>query len=224
MPLTPVKTPRVVKQLFSNYVWGVPTTDKVIYLTFDDGPTPKITDWTLNILKQYNAQATFFCIGNNVEKHPEIFNTILEHGHAIGNHTQNHVKGWQSKTEAYLKTISGCESIFKSEGSNSNTVNRKSLVTNLFRPPYGQITPKQGKQLIQLGYKIIMWDVLSFDWNHAVTKEKCLENVVTKTTPGSIIVFHDSVKASRNMQYTLPKVLAHFSKKGYTFKALDTAI
>ena len=224
MPLTPVKTPRVVKQLFSNYVWDVPTTEKVIYLTFDDGPTPEITDWTLQILKQYKAKATFFCIGNNVEKYPDIFKNILDNGHAIGNHTQNHVKGWNTKTEDYLESAKNCESVYKSEVYNLNIKTDTSLITNLFRPPYGQISPKQGQKLTQLGYKIIMWDVLSFDWNHRVTKERCLKNVLNKTAPGSIIVFHDSVKASRNMQYALPKVLAHFSEKGYAFKALDTVV
>ena len=214
MTLTPVKTPLVAKKMFPNYIWDIATKDKIIYLTFDDGPTPEITNWTLNTLKKYNAKATFFCIGNNVEKHPNIFQNILDEGHAIGNHTQNHIKGWKTKTNDYLANIELCENVFKNRTP-------KSSIVNLFRPPYGQITPKQGKKLIALGYKIIMWDVLSFDWEKEVSKETCLNNVTSKATNGSIIVFHDSIKASKNMQFTLPKVLDYFSKKGFKFESLS---
>lgn len=215
MTLTPIKTPLVAKKMFPNYVWDISTTEKVIYLTFDDGPTPEITNWTLDILKQYNAKATFFCIGNNIEKYPDIFQDILNEEHVIGNHTQNHIKGWKTKAKDYLKNIVVAEEVIKSQ-----IVNHKSLIVNLFRPPYGQITPKQGKKLIELGYKIIMWDVLSFDWDKSVDKKKCLSNVIKKTANGSIIVFHDSIKASKNMQYALPLALEYFSKKGYAFKSL----
>ncbi|NNC50170.1 MAG: polysaccharide deacetylase family protein [Flaviramulus sp.] len=210
MTFTPIKTPLIAKKLFPNYVWDIPTTKKVVYLTFDDGPTPEITNWTLNILKEYQAEATFFCIGNNVEKHPEIFENILNNGHVIGNHTQNHIKGWKNNTKDYLTDVNKAKEIISTKTN-----------TNLFRPPYGQITPKQGKNLIELGYKIIMWDVLSFDWDKQVNKETCLNNVVSKTKEGSIIVFHDSLKASNNMKYALPEVLEYFSKKGYVFKALN---
>ncbi|GAA3646048.1 polysaccharide deacetylase family protein [Flavivirga jejuensis] len=222
MTLIPIKTPLLVKKIFPNYVWDIPTTDKVIYLTFDDGPTPEITNWTLNTLKEYNAKATFFCIGNNIKKHPDIFQNILDDGHSIGNHTYNHVKGWRTKSEDYLKNVEETQRIINDQISNSNSkiVNHQSSVVNLFRPPHGQITPKQGRKLITLGYKIIMWDVLSFDWQNNVSKETCLNNVTSKATNGSIIVFHDSVKASKNMLYTLPKTLEFFSKKGYTFKAI----
>uniref|UniRef100_UPI004048BAA6 polysaccharide deacetylase family protein n=1 Tax=Mariniflexile sp. TaxID=1979402 RepID=UPI004048BAA6 len=196
MTLTPVKTPLAVKKMFANYIWDIETKEKVIYLTFDDGPTPEITHWTLNVLKTYNAKATFFCIGNNVEKHPDIFQNILEEGHAIGNHTQNHIKGWKTKAKDYLANIQSCENVFKIQIPKSKIVNQKSLIVNrnssiinLFRPPYGQITPKQGKKLIELGYKIIMWDVLSFDWEQETSKETCLKNVTSKATSGSIVVF-----------------------------------
>lgn len=236
MPLIPARTPRFIKKLFPNYVWGVSTTKKVIYLTFDDGPTPEITNWTLDVLKQYNAKATFFCIGNNVEKHPEIFHDILNAGHAIGNHTHNHLKGWKNSADAYLKNVDKAQDIIKfqipktkfqnlaNDSQSSKIVNQQSLITNLFRPPYGQITSKQGKKLIALGYRIIMWDVLSFDWQNRVSEQRCLDNIINNTTKGSIIVFHDSVKASRNMQYALPKVLAYFSEKGYRFEPLDMAL
>ncbi|TBN00242.1 polysaccharide deacetylase family protein [Hyunsoonleella flava] len=224
MPLTPVKTPKVVKSLFPNYVWNIDTLEKEIYLTFDDGPTPEITEWTLNILEQYQAKATFFCIGANVEKHPEIFKKILDAGHSIGNHTQHHIKGWKVKNKAYLKDVEACETVYKSQmrSSNSEIVNQKSLIANFFRPPYGKITPKQGKSLIEKGYSIVMWDVLSFDWDKNVSKEECYNNVVSKAKNGSIIVFHDSVKASKNMQYALPKVLEHYSKSEYEFRGLNS--
>ena len=214
MTLTPIKTPIVAKKMFPNYIWDIAATENVIYLTFDDGPTPEITDWTLDVLKQYNAKATFFCIGNNIEKYPDIFERTIKAGHAIGNHTQNHIKGWKTNTKDYLSNISEAKNVIDMYLENFG----KSI---LFRPPYGQITPKQGKQLMALGYKIVMWDVLSFDWETSISKETCLNNVLTKVSAGSIIVFHDSVKASKNMQYALPKVLDHFSKKGYAFKALN---
>lgn len=229
MDFIPIKTPWVAKKIFSNYVWDVQTDKKIIYLTFDDGPTPEITSWTLDTLKQYNAKATFFCIGNNIEKHPNIFQNTIKEGHAVGNHTNNHIKGWKTKTRDYLENVGLCEKVLKTQAPQHKTVNRQSLTrtgrsqntTTLFRPPYGQMTPKQGKSLIENGYKIIMWDVLSFDWDKNISPETCLKNVISKANSGSIIVFHDSVKASKNMQYALPKVLDYFSKKGFVFKSLE---
>ena len=213
MNLTPATTPPFVKKLFPNLVWELPTKEKTIYLTFDDGPTPKITEWTLSILKQYNAKATFFCIGKNIEDHPEIFNNIISEGHAIGNHTYDHLKGWKTSSKDYLKNIEKAQITIKAQTT-------KSSIGSLFRPPYGQIRPKQIKELTQLGYKIVMWTVLAIDWDKTVSKEKCLENVISNTSSGSIVVFHDSNKASENMQYALPKVLEYFSKKGYVFKRI----
>lgn len=206
MSLTPVKTPVLVKKMFPNYIWDILSEANDIYLTFDDGPTPNITDKVLDILKIYNAKATFFCVGENVKKHPELTQRVLEEGHVLGNHTNNHIKGWKTKTKAYLNNIE--------EAS-------KFIDSKLFRPPYGQLKPNQGKQLIDKGYKIIMWNVLSFDWDNAVSKEECQNKVISKSTKGSIVVFHDSVKASKNVLFALPKVLEHFSKKGYSFKAID---
>lgn len=232
MPIRFVKIPEVVKTMFPNFVWDIPTSEKTIYLTFDDGPTPEITNWTLNTLKAYNAKATFFCIGNNVEKHPEIFQNIIKEGHAIGNHTHNHLKGWKTKTDDYLANIKLCENAFndaylkfeklnpKFQISNSKIVNQKSLTVNLFRPPYGKIKSAQAKKLLALNYKIIMWDVISFDWDKNIKEETCLNNVITKAGNGSVVVFHDSLKATKNMTYTLPKVLDYFSKQGYCFKAI----
>jgi peptidoglycan/xylan/chitin deacetylase (PgdA/CDA1 family) len=233
--LTPIKTPVIAKKMFPNYIWDLPTSNKIIYLTFDDGPTPEITNWTLEVLKQFNAKATFFCIGRNIEKHPDIFQNIITDGHAIGNHTHNHIKGWKTNAKDYVENIAVCDSILKKQMPNakyqaqtsknynlalSNSY-QKSLITTLFRPPYGQITPKQGKTLIALNYKIIMWDVLSFDWEQNVSPETCYKNVIKKATTGSIVVFHDSIKASKNMQFALPKVLNYFTDKGYSFESLN---
>jgi peptidoglycan/xylan/chitin deacetylase (PgdA/CDA1 family) len=211
--ITPTKTPFVVKKLFPNYIWEIPTTDKNLYLTFDDGPTPNITDWVLQELKQFNAKATFFSIGKNVKEHPLLFNKILEDGHSIGNHTQNHIKGWKTKTKPYL------ENVFEAEKTIIEQLDG-SFKVNLFRPPYGQIKPKQGNKLIELGYKIVMWDVLSFDWDKTVSNQECFNHVISKSKDGSIIVFHDSVKASNNMKFALPKVLEYYTEKGYSFKAI----
>ncbi len=197
--------------MFPNYVWDGQTNQKELFLTFDDGPTPEITNWTLDVLKQYNAKATFFCIGKNVKKHPEIFKNILAQDHAIGNHTQHHVKGWKTKTKNYIKDTLIAE----------EQINQFKDTSSLFRPPYGQIKPKQGQKLMALGYKIVMWDVLSFDWQADLDKETCLNNVISKSKPGSIIVFHDSVKASKNMMYALPKVLDYFSNLDYAFKGIE---
>ncbi len=207
MRLAPIKTPKAIVNLFPNYTWSVNPKphEKVIYLTFDDGPTPEITDWTLDILKEYKATATFFCIGNNVEKLPHIYKRIISEGHGIGNHTNNHIKGWRTKTDDYIENTEKASKIIQSK---------------LFRPPYGQIRPKQGKALINLGYKIIMWSVLSFDWEKELSKEDCYNNIINNTKAGDIVVFHDSVKAAKNMQYALPKVLEYYSEKGYIFKRI----
>ncbi|WP_353776855.1 polysaccharide deacetylase family protein [Winogradskyella sp. 3972H.M.0a.05] len=212
MDLTPAKTPKVVKSLFPSYVWDIPSKhQKTIYLTFDDGPTPEVTEWVMDTLKAYNAKATFFCIGNNVEKHPDIFKKLIDEGHAIGNHTFNHLKGWKVKTSTYLEDVEHTKTIFS---SNSKT-------TSLFRPPYGKLKPKQGRKLQKLGYKIMMWDVLSFDWSKEVSEIQCLENVISNATSGSIVVFHDSLKAKDNLEFALPKVLEYYSKEGYSFKAIE---
>lgn len=217
MRFAPVKTPLVVKKMFPNYVWDITTDEQIIYLTFDDGPTLEITEWTLKTLEEFNAKATFFCIGNNIEKHPEIFQQILKKGHSIGNHTHNHIKGWKTSTEDYVANVLKAQEVMSSEFRIQNS----EFKVNLFRPPYGQLKNKQGKALRKLGYNIIMWDVIAFDWEAEISSEKCLNNVLTKTENGSIVVFHDSVKASKHLQYALPKVLAYFSEKGFVFKAIE---
>lgn len=215
MNLTPVKTPKLVSKLFPNYVWSIETDKKDLYLTFDDGPTPVITSWVLDTLKTFNAKATFFCIGKNIEGNPELFQRILEEGHLVGNHTQNHVNGWKTKTPEYMENVLKAENVLASHVPNFKVQQK------LFRPPYGQIKPQQGSKILELGYKIIMWDVLSFDWDASVSEQECLNNVISRSKPGSIVVFHDSVKASLNMKYALPLTLEYFYKEGYEFKPLS---
>ena len=211
MKIIPVKTPNLVKRVLPSLVWKINTKQKIIYLTFDDGPTPEITEWTLNILDKYNAKATFFCIGKNIEKYPQIFKLILEKGHTIGNHTNNHLKGWKTKTKDYLENIN------LAQDQIDKFYKGKQL---LFRPPYGRIKPKQIKEISKLNYRIIMWNILSKDWDKTISKETCLDNVVKKTNSGDIVVFHDSIKASNNLKYVLPQMLDYFTKKGFEFKRI----
>lgn len=215
MKIIPAKTPGFVKTLFPNFIWNINTNNKTLYLTFDDGPTPEITNWVLGTLKPYDAKATFFCIGNNIEKHPDIFQNIVNNGHAIGNHTYNHLKGWKHKTATYTEEVKQTQELI-----DSTINNQQSKIYKLFRPPYGKFKTKQSKAIQNLGYKIILWDVLSYDWDKSVTEDDCLKNVLSSAKEGSIVVFHDSVKASKNLKFVLPKVLEYYSKKGYVFKAL----
>jgi len=207
------KTPNLVQRIFSNYVWRFSSVKKEIYLTFDDGPTPEITKFVLAELKKYNAKATFFCIGKNIKNHPEIFEEILADKHSVGNHTQNHLNGFETKTSEYITNFLACENVI------SNMV-EKSQNLKLFRPPYGKIKKKQATEIFKKGYKIIMWDVLSADFDESISKEKCLDNVLKNTENGSIIVFHDSIKASEKLKYVLSKVLEFYSKKGFEFKSI----
>lgn len=200
-----VKTPFWLKKIFSSYSWEVRTGEKELYLTFDDGPHNIATPFVLQQLEQFDAKATFFCIGKNVILHPEIHAAILKKGHTIGNHTHNHLNGWKVNTKDYSTDVD--------EAS-------KHISSRLFRPPYGRITNSQGKVLLCKDFKVIMWDVLSGDFDKNITVEKCATNVIRNARKGSIIVFHDSEKAYNNLNYALPKVLEHFSEKGYVFKSL----
>ena len=207
-----IKTNSLIKKIFQNYVWNIPNAENKIYLTFDDGPTPEITDWVLDQLTKYNIKATFFCIGKNIEKYPTIFSKVINEGHSIGNHTFNHLNGWQTSIEDYLENFKLCETAI---------CNLQSATCTLFRPPYGKIKRTQAKKISQLGYKIIMWDVLSADFDTTISPEKCLENVLENVKSGSIIVFHDSIKAFPNLKYTLPKTLEILSKRGFVFEKMD---
>ena len=206
-----VKTNRLIKKVFSNLVWDIPNSENKIYLTFDDGPIPEVTEWVLDLLKSEGIKATFFCIGDNIKKHPEVYKRILSEGHQTGNHTFNHLNGWKTQTNHYIDNFKLCET----EISKPETRNSK-----LFRPPYGKIKPSQSKVIRKLGYKIIMWDVLSYDFDHSITAENCLLNVISNTEQGSIIVFHDSVKAEKNLKYALPKAIHILKNNGFVFDVI----
>ena len=196
-----VKTPKFVHRLFPKRVWSFPNSKNSVYLTFDDGPIPEVTPWVIKVLKQYKAKATFFCIGDNVTKHANVFQQVIEEGHSIGNHTYYHLNGWSTKTKDYINNCEKCE----------NRLNRfqdcKSTSNPLFRPPFGKLTLKQSKTLQEKGFHIIMWDVLSADFDPKISNKKCLENVLKNIQPGSIVVFHDSLKSYDKLRYVLPKVL-----------------
>lgn len=209
-----VKTHSILKKIFSKYIWDLPNCENKIYLTFDDGPTPEITNWVLDTLEKHNAKATFFCIGKNIEKEPALFKRIIDQHHAIGNHTQDHANGWATPKETYLESIATCANTIE------NHICSKSS-PKLFRPPYGKAKSSQIDALLKLGYKIVMWDVLSADFDTSITKEKCLENVITNIKSGSIIIFHDSVKAFPNLEYTLPRVLEYIDQKHFQYATVS---
>jgi peptidoglycan/xylan/chitin deacetylase (PgdA/CDA1 family) len=202
-----VKTPWWLKRIYSNYTWSLPAKEKIIYLTFDDGPHPQATPFVLDELKRYQAKAIFFCIGKNVKAYPEIYKRILDEGHAVGNHTQNHLNGWKTKDEIYLADIREA----------SQYIN-----THLFRPPYGRITKFQASNIKAAlrndNAKIIMWDVVSGDFDNTLLPQDCLENVILNTNRGSIVVFHDSEKAFPRLKFCLPETLKFFERKGFSFE------
>ena len=214
MDLMWVKTNRFVKWIFRKYIWDIKNSENKIYLTFDDGPIPEVTEWVLETLKQHEVKATFFCIGDNIKKHPAIFQKVIESGHSIGNHTFNHLKGWNSRKEEYIKNTLLCEEAINEKTKNVN------LKTKIFRPPYGKIKPSQSKILRKMGYKIIMWDVLSVDYDKEISPEQCLENIIKNTVPGSIIACHDSLKAFKNLEYALPKAIEYLKNKGFVFETI----
>lgn len=183
--------PKFIRETMPNLVWHISDPNGV-YLTFDDGPTPGITEWILDTLAKYNAHATFFCIGKNVELYPDLYKKILDAGHSIGNHTHNHTTGWGTPVDEYVANIEHANSF---------------IGTNLYRPPYAHLTGRQVAAIVRLGYKIVMWNVLSRDYNRDLSPEGCLRNVTRHLRGGSIVVFHDSVKTFKNMHYALPRTL-----------------
>lgn len=196
--------PSIFPLIAPNVTWKVKTNDKVLYLTFDDGPHPSITPMVLSILEEYNAKATFFCVGDNVTKYPEIFNDIISKGHTVGNHTFNHIKGWQSTNQSYIDNIKKAAEVIPS---------------NLFRPPYGRIKPSQIK-LLKNDYRIIMWSILTRDYDKSLNPYTALKHLNKLTKPGDVVVFHDSEKAKENMLVMLKGMLQHFNQQQYRFKAL----
>ncbi|WP_410006352.1 polysaccharide deacetylase family protein [Aequorivita nionensis] len=199
--------PRFIQRLYPERIWAFSRSSNSVFLTFDDGPIPEVTPWVLDELKKHNAKATFFCIGENVQKHPEIFQRILSEGHSVGNHTFNHLNGWKTATSEYIENIEKA----KKQMHNSEFKIQNSRL--LFRPPYGKITSKQAKTLQKKGFKIVMWDIISYDYDTNVSEEKCLQNVLKNIRSGSVVVFHDSLKAEKNLRYVLPKVLEFIGEK-----------
>lgn len=203
-----VKSNFLLKIFYPRRIWKKDTKgEKILYLSFDDGPHETATDFALETLKQFNAKATFFCIGNNVQKHPQIYQRILDEGHSVGNHTFNHINGWKVCKAKYLEDIDATEKLVKS---------------NLFRPPYGRMT-KEEEKLFHKKFpekQIVMWDVLSGDFDKNISGEKCWRNILKNAESGSVIVLHDSTKAWQRMHYVLPMALKYFTEKGFRFEPL----
>jgi peptidoglycan/xylan/chitin deacetylase (PgdA/CDA1 family) len=196
----------ILKLFYPKAVWRINTSQKIIHLTFDDGPIPGLTEWVLDELKKYNAKATFFCVGANIIKYPAIFERIKQEGHQVANHTMFHPRGFKTKNLDYLAEVDQCKDHIK------NT---------LFRPPYGQLKPRQYKDLLKKGYKIIFWDVISYDYEKIDEKE-CANNAISNTKPGSIVLFHDNYKAEKNLRYSLPLYLKHFAHLQYKFNVIES--
>jgi peptidoglycan/xylan/chitin deacetylase (PgdA/CDA1 family) len=204
-----VKTPFWLRALYPGCTWRMPSTDKVIYLSFDDGPHPEATAFVLDQLKKYDAKASFFCIGKNVLSYANIYEQIIQEGHVVGNHTYDHLNGWKTDTATYLENIKSATNL---------------IASNLFRPPYGRIKINQLKKIAgdkTLPQQIIMWDVLSGDFDLKLTGEQCARNVIKHAQAGSIVVFHDSAKAWGRLQVALPAVLDYFSHLGYRFDVIQ---
>jgi peptidoglycan/xylan/chitin deacetylase (PgdA/CDA1 family) len=196
-----LRAPGIIKRLFPDFVWRYNSDEKKVYLTFDDGPIPESTLWTLDLLMEKKVKATFFCVGDNVRKYPDLYRRIVEEGHAVGNHTHNHLKGWYSNTQKYVENV-----ILASEY----------IESKLFRPPYGLIKRSQAKHL-KTDYKIVMWDVLSGDYRQDISLERCYNDVLKKVRPGSILLFHNHLKSEKNMRYTIPRLIDELHQQGYEF-------
>jgi len=206
------RTPFFLPWFYPSLIWRMPSQNNELYLTFDDGPVAGPTEFVLETLQKFGAKATFFCIGENIRKHGAVFKQISSQGHAIGNHTYNHLNGWRTKTQDYHENTKLCEEEIAALAPNGVSS------SSLFRPPYGRISHDQIKALSD--YHIIMWDVLSVDYNKSLLPEKCLKNTIGATRSGSIVVFHDSFKAEKNLVFALPRYLEYFADRGFTFKSL----
>jgi peptidoglycan-N-acetylglucosamine deacetylase len=211
--MIPFRTPFFLPYIYSALLWRVNTNEKELYLTFDDGPVPGPTEFVLEQLKANSAKATFFCIGDNIRKHPDIFRKILDDGHAVGNHTFNHLNGWNTSLDNYAENIRKCDQQMDQHGY-------KSREKTLLRPPYGRITFPQIRKLSD--YKIVMWDLLTKDYDKSYEPQLLLDNAIRLSRQGSIIVFHDSYKAEKNLHFILPRFLRHFIERGFVFKIIPS--
>lgn len=212
--------PRFIQRLYPERIWTLPAKKKEVFLTFDDGPIPQVTPWVLEELKQYRAKATFFCIGDNIHKHPHIFKQVVAEGHAAGNHTFNHLNGWKTPLQDYVENVDGAQNEIEKQWAEIGSYNIQDREKKLFRPPYGRITGNQAKFLRKKKYDIVMWDCLSYDFDQTLSGEACFHNVVKHLKPGSIVVFHDSLKAEKNLRHALPKVLSYIENKGWRCSSL----
>jgi peptidoglycan/xylan/chitin deacetylase (PgdA/CDA1 family) len=197
--------PKFLRRIFPSFIWTFEGEARNVFLTFDDGPRPEVTPWVLDELDKWQAKATFFCLGKNVEMYPALFQEIKTRGHAVGNHSYSHLKGWGMDTGAYIRDVDFANDLIRS---------------NLYRPPYAQIGPNQARMLSER-YKIILWDVLSRDYSRHVSPKHCARNVVKYVKPGSVVVFHDSVKAARNLWTALPATLTHIYAQGWHCKSIE---
>ncbi len=214
------KTHSLIKKALSQLTWEGTIKDKTIYLTFDDGPIPEVTKFVLDTLAEYQARATFFCVGDNVGKYPEIYQQVIQAGHRVGNHTFNHIDGWKTDTDLYLNNVKQCQK-FMAAYLPKHLDEHSFFSENppLFRPPYGKMTPQQIRRL-SADYQIVMWDVLTYDFDATLSRGDCLEGAMLHTKPGSIVVFHDSVKSIDRLKFVLPRYLKYFQHAGYRFECL----
>lgn len=198
--------PLLYRLLYPRTIWRIRNEgEKTVYLTFDDGPIPEITPWVLDTLDTYGVKATFFCVGDNVRKYPEVYAEVIRRGHHVGNHSFNHMQGWKHKTATFVENAQKASEYIQS---------------NLFRPPHGHMRLPQTGALMLAGYQVVMWDVVTRDYSKRLTPQRVLENVKRYTRDGSVIVFHDSLKAEKNMKYALPKAIEWLLEEGYSFKML----
>lgn len=200
-----VHAPKIIRSLFKGFTWSFSGKEKDLYLTFDDGPVPSVTPWVLDTLAEYGAKATFFCIGRNCAQHPELLARIREEGHSIGNHTYDHIRGLRTSTRGYLRNVLQCQEL---------------TGTRLFRPPYLSISRAQFAA-VRKRFDVVLCDVLSGDFDTTIDGARCWRNVLTNVRPGSIVIFHDSLKGEERLRYALPRTLVHFTKLGYRFRALE---
>jgi len=197
--------PTVLRPLIGrNYLWRKNSSEKVVYLTFDDGPVPEVTPQVLSVLDDFNIKATFFCVGDNVNKYPELYREILLKGHSVGNHTFHHLNGFKVEHEQYLNDVEQASQLIDSR---------------LFRPPYGKLT-RRGKKILEQKFQIVLWDVISYDYDRNLSPSQVLENVKHNSRNGSVILFHDSVKAKNNMLSVLPDAINFLLAKGFRFERL----